>query len=167
MNTTISHPLSTLSSRQTTYKSCQALTFNMLIADITRRPPIKLTNRWLVYAEKGKEAARKWLKMLTYYSSCFDDAVSKMGYCPLQYSNTLSDSLLSWIITDNEIHISAFNFEYWGEPELIIVTITTYAVVRCLSTLGLYGSIHPQITRSHCSSVSRLCRYASHKTAVQ
>ena len=95
MNTTISRPLSTLSSRQTTYKSCQALTFNILIADITRRPPIKLTNRWLVYAEKGKEATRKWLKMLTYYSSCFDNAVSKMGYCPLQYSNTLSDSLLS------------------------------------------------------------------------
>ena len=94
MNSSISLLLSRLALRKATSIPCRELVFNMMVADITRKSPIKITKKWLTHGEGGAgEGDVNWLMMLVKYNLCLEEATQVMGYCPLQYTHTRADPL--------------------------------------------------------------------------
>lgn len=94
MNTTLLRPPSLLTAHQPTHTTCCAFVLNMLVADITRRAPLKVTSHWLAQPKREEADSTHWLRMLTDYKFCFDEASSIMGYCPLQHSHIRADTVL-------------------------------------------------------------------------
>lgn len=79
-------------------RNCEDIAFNMLVAHLTRKPPLKATSKWSFGRTAGSsdEAASISLKPEHYEerSRCIQYFVSIYGYNPLLYSQFRADSVL-------------------------------------------------------------------------
>ncbi|XP_050730033.1 exostosin-1-like [Eriocheir sinensis] len=79
----------------TTTGNCDDLLLNLLVAAVTRRPPIKLTQR-KQYKDPASEAKWVWTEQTHFQqrSVCLNTFVSVLGFMPLRHSNLRLDPVL-------------------------------------------------------------------------
>ncbi|KAG7166152.1 Exostosin-1-like 1 [Homarus americanus] len=89
------HAPSGLLSTVKTTSNCDDILMNFLVSSITRRPPIKLTQR-KQYKDNASEARWIWTDPSHFHQRtvCLNTFVSLMGHMPLRHSNLRLDPVL-------------------------------------------------------------------------
>lgn len=87
MNSALSIPLSRLAAQSLT---CGTVVMNMIVADITSKPPIRTSS--------NEEQQSATAPQINSYKDCLEKAVSFMGYDPFIHSHTVSRPFIQWLL---------------------------------------------------------------------